>query len=415
MKNTLPIRALSHDLFWAMPKANAEYLLWQLGLTDAPRHDAEYAAAIEARSGMDEGSESKPYQMFGSVALIKMDGAMTRAGSSFGDGSTVEMRRLIRRAVADSDVKNIVLLWNSPGGSVDGTEELADDIAAAARKKPVCSYMTTCCSAALWCAVQAGATYCNRSAYVGSIGVFSYAVDMSQYAENEGIKVTLYSTGKYKGSGVPGVPISDEQHAENQRIVDVYGEQFRTAVSQGRDMSMSAVEDIADGRCWIGEEAVKVGLVDKVISLDDLLSSLNGSSKTRGARAEDDQTISASDAPLLTGVTLKAALDTALTAGVGASEAIAVAMTRAAEIKDRRKDQARSFSPERLAQVRELAEVTDVINAKVQGLLKECEALGHDAAVAEEALAEPQPQEPNPRLEALRAASTRAAALLKGA
>lgn len=416
MKKNLQLRALSHGLFWAMPKAKAEFMIMQLGLVDGSAHDAEYQAAVAAR-GMADSAEQKPYDMYGSTAIITMTGVMTRAGSSFGDGSTVEMRRQIRKAIADADVRTILLSWDSPGGSVDGLEELADDIAMARTKKPVYSFFTECCSAAMWCAVQADAVYCTRTAYGGSLGVFSYAVDMSRYAESEGIKVTLYTTGKHKGVGVPGVPITDEQHAENQRVVDIYGQHFREAVSRGRDMSMDDVEEIFDGRCWVGQELVSVGLVDSITSLDDLLLSLNAAkakgSVKRAASAEavhPDNDLASDESPAPIAGTLKAALDLALTAGVEASEAATVAMTRAKDVASIRKGQSRSFSAERLAQLRDLAEVTHTLNAHVAGLLQECEALGHDTPVAETAPDEP--SAPDPAFEALRVASVRSRELL---
>src|SRR5690606_31819803 len=129
-------------------------------------------------------------------------GAMTKQGSSFGGASTVRTRRAIRSAAADKSVSAIMLLIDSPGGSVSGTSDLADDVANAKKKKPVYAYIEdTCCSAAYWVASQCSAIYANPTAIVGSIGTYMVVADYSRMAENAGVKVHCISTGKYKGAG----------------------------------------------------------------------------------------------------------------------------------------------------------------------------------------------------------------------
>jgi signal peptide peptidase SppA len=415
MKNLTPA-VLNHDVYWAIEPRAAESLLAQIGAVDAETHRAQFQADREARiAQLGEARENKPYQMYGSTAIIDYSGPMTKKGSSFGGGGTTEMRSMIRKAANDADVRSILLIWDSPGGSVSGTDDLAADIEAASRKKQVVSYIEDqCCSAALWCAVQASAVYANsETACIGSIGVFSYAVDMSQYAEDMGIKVHLLTTGKFKGAGaVDGVPITEEQLAEMQSAVDKLGDSFIGAVSRGRDMSRADVEDLADGRVWWGSEAVKVGLIDAVMPMDDVLLSLNPAAKGRGARAEADTTISASaDSPAPTaGTQLRTDLKTALTAGVEAVAAMHLATTRAGAIKGIREKQGRAYSPQTLEMVRELSSLAIEVSAQATALLTECEALGHDTPVAD-APAVPDPAEAE-AIAALKAARDKAAAVL---
>ncbi len=230
--------------------------------------------AAEPKSSRGDGRE---YEMLpGNVAVIQVAGTLTKYGSSFDDSSSsIAVRRKVRQAANDPDVLGILIRFDSPGGSSAGTQDLADDVAAAATRKPVYAYCEDlCASAAYWVASQCSKVFCNRSAMVGSIGTYAVLQDMSGMATQLGIKVHVVRAGAFKGAGEPGTEITAEQLAEWQRVVDETNDFFLRGVASGRKMGLSKVQELADGRVHIGQAAVSLGLVDAVQTLDETVTQL---------------------------------------------------------------------------------------------------------------------------------------------
>lgn len=223
------------------------------------------------------------YYRVGSVAVLQIEGTMQKQEAWSMDGtSTVRTRRALRRAVADEAVESILLLIDSPGGTVSGTDDLAMDVRSAATKMPVYAYCSDmCCSAAYYVASQANAIYAGRSAMVGSIGVYATIYDMSAMAEAEGVVVHVVKDGDQKGDFMPGTAVTPEQLARMQAIVDAYGADFRRAVSQTRfpDKPLAKGASPADGGVFMGADARRAGLVDGITSLDNVLAAMKKKKK----------------------------------------------------------------------------------------------------------------------------------------
>lgn len=207
----------------------------------------------------------------GNIAVIEIRGVMMKQESSVEEStSTVEVRRKIRAAAANPDIAGILLVLDSPGGTVAGTADLANDVREAAKAKPVYAHTEDiCASACMWVASQASKVYAGATSLVGSIGTYSAIADYSKAAELAGIKVHVLRAGDFKGAGEPGTEVTAEQLANWQRIVDDLNEHFLKGVAKGRAMSLDAVRKIADGRVHIAAEAQKLGLIDGVQSIDD--------------------------------------------------------------------------------------------------------------------------------------------------
>lgn len=223
------------------------------------------------------------------VAVITLSGVLMKSVGSMQEGtSSVEARRVIRGAAASPQVKAIALVIDSPGGTVSGTQDLANEVARAAKTKPTVAYIEDLgASAAYWVASQASKVYANESALVGSIGVFTVIEDMSERAGRLGIKVHVVKAGAMKGAGVPGTPVTEDQLAEIQRLIDADYKLFVREVAKGRRMTQEKVRELADGRVHIAGEAAKLGLIDGVRSLDDVLGEATGGKSAGGARTED--------------------------------------------------------------------------------------------------------------------------------
>jgi signal peptide peptidase SppA len=225
-----------------------------------------------------EPAAAPPYRMAGNIAIIDIDGQITKGDSSFGGASSVRIRRAVRSARADGRVRAIMLRIDSPGGTAAGTPDLADDIYDAdANYLPVYSYFEDLgASAAYWIGSQARRVYAGRSAMVGSIGVVAVVYDTSGQMDKEGIKVHVVSTGEYKGAFADGAPVTDAHIADLQREVDAINEQFLDAVMTGRRGRITETELLAraDGRVWMADEAKVAGLIDEVATFDAALAAI---------------------------------------------------------------------------------------------------------------------------------------------
>jgi len=219
------------------------------------------------------------------IALIEIEGQMTKGESSFGGASTVKIRRQVRAAMQDPDISGIFLLIDSPGGTVGGTAELADDVRAARSVKPVRAFGDDLmASAAFWVGAQADIVSASRTTEVGSIGTVAVLVDSSQAAEEAGIVVHVLSTGKFKGAGAMGAEVTDEHLAYFQGRVDAVNAHFLEAVMEGRGVAMPIVEKWADGRVFLASEALSMGLIDRVESLDEALEDFRDSVRAPRSR-----------------------------------------------------------------------------------------------------------------------------------
>jgi signal peptide peptidase SppA len=260
---------------WAIEPGAGAKLADMVQRIDAPSHLAsmEGMSVDQPRAGVGRDG----------VAVLEIRGPVTKYGTSLSEaGSTLRMRQLIREYAADRKVKSLMLLIDSPGGTVCGTPDLADAIAKFG--KPTAAYIEDCgCSAAYWIAAQCDRVYCNSAASVGSIGVYSVLVDSSEQAGMLGLKVHVISTGPLKGAGVDGTVITDEQLADAQRSVDSINRLFTAAVVAGRGFTDEQVASVATGQVWIGEEAVSLGLVDGISTAPqvrrDLIEAANNAAK----------------------------------------------------------------------------------------------------------------------------------------
>ncbi len=209
------------------------------------------------------------------VAVIPMAGPLFKGGSKFSSASTVDVRRAVRQARDDPEVRGILLHIDSPGGHVAGIQELADEVKATDKVKPVHAHLDDLgASAAYWVAAQARHVTANATAQVGSIGVVAIVEDTSGAAELEGVKVHVVATGERKGDFAPGVPVTDEALAALREEVADTHEHFLAAVSRGRGMRGKRLEAVADGRTWIASKALGLGLLDAVASEDEAFTGI---------------------------------------------------------------------------------------------------------------------------------------------
>ena len=179
----------------------------------------------------------------------------------------------INALAASDSVGEIVLHIDSPGGGLPGVADCYSAVAKAAARKRVTAFIEDIgASAAYWVASAATEIICNRTALVGSIGVFIAIADSSEFWQRLGVTWFVIKSGAAKGTGVEGAKLSAEDIAKLQARVDAMADLFVGDVARGRRLAVDRVRELATGETWIGEEARKIGLVDRVASLDEVLS-----------------------------------------------------------------------------------------------------------------------------------------------
>jgi capsid assembly protease len=210
----------------------------------------------------------------GTVAVIPVYGVISQRQnlmSRSSGGTSIEgLTADLRDALADQSVDAIVFDIDSPGGSVDGVDELAAEIRAARSQKPIVAVANTmAASAAYWLASAAREVVCTPSGVVGSIGVLAAHDDLSKQNEAAGVKTTLISAGKYKTEGNELEPLSPEALATIQDHVDAYFGMFTSAVARGRGVGVDEVRSgYGEGRIVMAKPALAAGMIDRIDTLD---------------------------------------------------------------------------------------------------------------------------------------------------
>jgi signal peptide peptidase SppA len=209
------------------------------------------------------------------IVIIPIRGVLDKRPFFSDETGLIDVKRNVRAAAQDEAVKGILLSIDSPGGSVDGLGEAADEIFMARQIKPVFAYVDgMAASAAYWLASQATMIFSGPHHRVGSIGVYTVLVDDSKWAEDMGAKFHLVTTGEHKGVGTRGQEITDAQLEHLQDIVNTYYGFFLEAIERGRSMSREQLLPLADGRIFIGQQGVDNGLVDGIQSFEKTLTDL---------------------------------------------------------------------------------------------------------------------------------------------
>ena len=272
------------DTIWAMETSAFALMLGRM-------RQADPAALWNIAAGPADDAERSglPVQRRGNVAIVQLAGPMVKRGGFiarlFGLTSTLDVQRAVQAAAVDDDVETIVLMIDSPGGSVAGLAELADTVFAARRQKPVIAQIDgMATSAAYYIASQATVIHAGRADLVGSIGTRMILLDMSKMFEDAGIETVVIDTGEFKSAGVEGTEITERQRADFQRVVDGFQADFVAAIDRGRQMTKAQIKQVSDGRVFRADEALDLGLVDAIKPADDTLAELQSAQPTRRRR-----------------------------------------------------------------------------------------------------------------------------------
>ena len=177
----------------------------------------------------------------------------------------------MRSAFEDSGSQAVVLLINSPGGSPVQAGIINDEIVRLKAKhgKPVYAVVEeTCASAAYYIAAAADQIFVDKASIVGSIGVLMDGFGFTGTMEKLGVERRLLTAGENKGFLDPFSPQSEKQRAFAQQMLDQIHQQFITVVKAGRGDRLKVNDETFSGLFWTGQQAVDMGLADKLGNLD---------------------------------------------------------------------------------------------------------------------------------------------------
>lgn len=224
--------------------------------------------------GMDDDKPTGPlaYEIIDGIAVVPISGVLGKRMSNFekscGCCDYDDIQQAIEKINNDQEVRAVVFDYDSPGGNVTGLREAAQAIKQM-KKKSVAYTELVAASAAYYLMCGSDAIYAAYSSQVGCIGMIMSFLDLSKYYENAGAKVEVIASGIHKGAGIPGTSLTEEQRELLENNVMELAQEYYDWVRLSRG---AITDDNMQGQCFRGSEAVKIGLTDRVGSLQDAIT-----------------------------------------------------------------------------------------------------------------------------------------------
>lgn len=252
-------------------------------LIDSVMYRDEFISMLKEELGVDEKDDINSISIAeyntttsdptGSVAVIYAEGEIN-AGSNEGDQQNIygdDLARTIRKARRDDKIKAIVLRVNSPGGSIEGSEVIWREVKSAAAVKPlVVSMGEYAASGGYYISCPADKIFAENTTLTGSIGVFGVVPCVEKAANSIGI---TFDSTKSNKSGMPSLvnPLDEIQMDYLQKSIEHGYATFIGHCASGRHTTTEHIDSIGQGRVWTGEDALKIGLVDEIGTLNDAI------------------------------------------------------------------------------------------------------------------------------------------------
>ena len=206
--------------------------------------------------GLTGGGRSNQFALGDKVGVVEVLGVIASSAA------TIEQLHDYRD---DASIKSVVLRVDSPGGGVGPSQEIHDEVQLLTAIKPVVVSMgSAAASGGYYIAAPADLIVANPGTITGSIGVIMEFTNVQELLEKIGLRSQVVKSGQHKDIGSPVRPMSDEDRAILQAMIDDVHSQFIEAVSAGRELSPEKVRELADGRIFTGRQARDLGLVDEL-------------------------------------------------------------------------------------------------------------------------------------------------------
>jgi signal peptide peptidase SppA len=270
--------------------------LWAILETELTKIESQYSGfTSEMIAGLEKDSKvaldnmetltpfnSGDVTIINNIGILRIEGVITQKADIFTmifGGATLDTLTVdFKSLVENEDIDTIVLDIDSPGGTVAGVQDFANLVFDARERKKIISISSSIMtSAAMWIGAAAELVFIScGTVTTGSIGVLTTHVDVSQLEADLGIKTTEITAGRFKRIASSFAPLSDAGRSELQSQVDKMMEAFVSDIARFRGASDQEVKsNMADGKIFIGDNAVKAGLVDDIKTFDLLIETIN--------------------------------------------------------------------------------------------------------------------------------------------
>lgn len=197
------------------------------------------------------------------VGIVELTGNIT---------SSRDIIHSLKRFRENSSIKAIVIRIDSPGGAVGPAQEIFREIRKTVKtKKVIASLGAVAASGGYYVAAGADGIVANPGTITGSIGVIMGFVNFQELLRKIGMVPVVVKSGRYKDIGSPVREMTKDERSILQNLSNQIHRQFIVDIANGRGMDLSKVEGIADGRIFTGEEAKKLGLIDRLGNLEDAI------------------------------------------------------------------------------------------------------------------------------------------------
>jgi protease IV len=207
------------------------------------------------------------------IAVVYADGAIVSGEGGPGVIGGDSLSRQLRELRQDDDIKAIVLRVNSPGGGASPSEIIAREVMLTRDEKPVIVSMgSVAASGGYMIAAYGDRIFASPTTITGSIGVFGLVLNVQDLANENGITWDVVKTAPFADSGTLARPLTEQELAINQGVVDQVYDRFLDVVTEGRPLTAQEASAVAQGRVWSGTDAQQVGLVDEMGGLNDAIA-----------------------------------------------------------------------------------------------------------------------------------------------
>jgi len=270
MKKTLSIEAV-HPLY----AGELGHALSQMA------SQAERFKAQDDYESDGENTGNKPYTVIDGIAIYKISGPLLTNGSwmsrMFGYAAYDDIRADLMQAASDPEVVDILLYMGTPGGSVFGVTDASDALTKIGAIKNLYVYSSkNVASGGYWLAANAGTLIASPESEWGSVGVIVTHCSYEKQLEEEGVKVTVIKSAELKAVGGPYKDLTDKEVSHIQAQVDQYNDLFQEHVRSKRPgVRLASMK----GETYIGSEALRMGLVDAVMSYDQTIDYIKSKRK----------------------------------------------------------------------------------------------------------------------------------------
>jgi signal peptide peptidase SppA len=273
------------ESLWAITRPK-----WEAIMQFAERERAGVTLSAEDVKAIIGNRSSSEMSRSGAVAILPLHGVVAHRTNMMNDisgaTSTERFSASFGQLVNDDAISAIVIDVDSPGGTIAGVTELANQIYAARGKKPIVAQVNALgASAAYWIAAASSEVISTPSGDVGSIGIITGHMDDSKEQEAKGRTLTVISAGRFKADGHG--PLTEDAKARVQARVDrAYGVMVGD-IAKFRGVKIGAVTDgFGEGDVVDAEQAKALGMIDGIATMDQTIARLTGRTTPGGFRAE---------------------------------------------------------------------------------------------------------------------------------